>query len=76
MLFRSLAAAANYAPTEAHKLLLWSEINAMSQEAKKGKETNFSALWLFPVDMVSFVRELNVTDVIEEGLSDPAKLAT
>ena len=76
MMYADLAAAANYAPTEQHKQLLWSEINAMSQEAKKGKETNFSALWLFPVDMVSFVRELNVTDVIEEGLSDRAKQAT
>jgi hypothetical protein len=76
MMYADLQAAAKFATTEERKQLLWAEINAMSIEAKKGKETNITALWLFPVDMVSFVRGLNVTDVIEEGLSGQVMQAT
>ncbi len=48
-------AAAAYAKTEEQRILLWERINTMSQQAKKGKETNITALWFFPVGVVSFV---------------------
>jgi len=76
VMYADLQAAATYAKNEEQKQLLWSEINILSQQAKKGKDTNITALWLFPVDMVSFVRDLNVTDIITEGLFGQGKQVT
>jgi len=76
VMYADLQAAAQFAKTDERRKLLWEEINTLAQQAKKGKDTNVTALWFFPVDMVSFAQSLCVTDVITEGLSDPAKLAT
>jgi len=76
VMYADLQAAAQYAKTEEQRVLLWEQVNDMSLLAKKGKETNITALWFFPVDVVSFMQSLNVTDVITEGLSGQAKRAT
>jgi len=76
VMYADLEAAATFAKTEDRKAFLWKEINILSQQAKKGKDTNITALWLFAVDMVSFVQNKNVTDVIIEELSGRARLAT
>jgi hypothetical protein len=76
VMYADLEAAAQFAKTDKRKRLLWYEINELSQLAKKGRETNITALWFFSVDMVSFVQSFNVTDVIKEGLSGQGKQAT
>jgi hypothetical protein len=76
VMYRDLEEASKFAKTDKQRILLWEEINTLSQQAKKGKETNITALWFFPVDMVSFVQSLNVTDVITDSLSGQARRAT
>jgi hypothetical protein len=76
VMYADLEAAATFAKTEERKKLLWYEINSLSQQAKKGKDTNITALWFFSVDMVSFVQSHNVTDVVKEGLSGQGKQVT
>jgi len=76
VMYADLQAAAQFAKTDERRKLLWEEINTLAQQAKKGKDTNVTALWFFPVDMVSFAQSLCVTDVITEGLSGRAKRAT
>lgn len=76
VMYADLEAALKFAKTDRRRKLLLSEINILSQEAKKGRDTNISALWFFSVDMVSFVQSFNVTDIVTEGLSGQARLAT
>jgi hypothetical protein len=75
VMYADLEAVAQFAKTDERKQLLWGEINTLSQQAKKGKDTNITALWLFPVDMVSFVQTITVTDIITDGLSGPVRQA-
>ncbi len=76
VMYADLQAAAKFAKTDKRRKLLFSEINTLSQQAKKGKDTNITALWFFSVDMVSFVQNLNVNDVVTAALSGQARLAT
>jgi len=69
MMYADLQAASAFTTTEKRRLLLWEQINIMSQQAKKRTETTITALWFFPVDVVSFVQSLNVTDIIADGLT-------
>jgi len=71
--YADLQAAAQFTETTIEKDFLFSQINRMAEETKKG---NISALWFFPVDMVSFAKSLNVTDILKDGLSGQGKQAT
>ncbi len=76
MMYADLEAAAKFAKTDRRRTLLLSEVNSLSQQAKKGKDTNITALWFFSVDMVSFVQSVNVNDIVTAALSGQARLAT
>jgi hypothetical protein len=76
MMYADLEAAAKFAKTDRRRKLVLSEINILSQQAKKGRDTNITALWFFSVDMVSFVQSVNVNDIVTAALSGQARLAT
>ena len=76
VMYADLEAANLFAKNDKDRNVLWNEINTLSQQAKKGKDTNITALWLFAVDMGSFIQSHNVTDVVTAALSGQARLAT
>lgn len=63
--YADLQAAVAYTETIAERSLLWREINNMAESTKRGQLT---PSWFLPVDMISFVRDLYVTGVVDEGL--------
>ena len=60
-----LQAAVAFTETLEERSLLWREINNMAANTHRGQLT---PSWFLPVDMISFVRDLYVTDVVDEGL--------
>lgn len=66
--YADLQAAVAFTETLAERSFLWREINNMAASTKRGQLT---PSWFMPVDMISFVRDLCVTNEIEEGLSKP-----
>lgn len=62
--YTDLQAAATFTSTTEEQAFLWQEINTMAQNTQRGQ---LAASWFLPVDMVSFVHALDVTNEIESG---------
>src|SRR5262249_37522803 len=63
--YADLQPAAAFTETVKERSFLWREINTMAERTKRGQLT---PSWFLPVDMISFVRDLCVTNEIDGGL--------
>ncbi len=68
VMYADLQAVEAFTQTDKERRLLWEQINTLAKHTNK-KNGNISPLWFFPVDMVSFAKQICVTDIIQEGLS-------
>jgi hypothetical protein len=67
--YKDMQAAAQFTQSQEEQAFLWRQINAMAERTKRGEIT---PMWFPPIDVISFSQSLCVTDVIDEGLTEPA----